>query len=161
MTAKDAIKTALIGTQSLVPMYLSELSDADLLVRPAPRANHIAWQLGHVISSEVEHLSGQLPGAQYPELPAGFAAQHRAENSVKEQGFCSRQQYLDLFQKVRQATLANVDRLADADLDRANTGPLSQFAPTIGALLLVSNHTLMHAGQFTVVRRLLGKPVIF
>ena len=35
-------------------------------------------------------------------------------------------------------------------------------APTLGALLLLqSNHTLMHAGQFTVVRRKLGKPVLF
>ena len=38
------------------------------------------------------------------------------------------------------------------------TGNIAQFAPTHGALvLLVSNHTLMHSGQFTVVRRKLGK----
>ena len=28
-------------------------------------------------------------------------------------------------------------------------------------LLLAANHTLMHGGQFTVVRRALGKPVVF
>jgi hypothetical protein len=26
---------------------------------------------------------------------------------------------------------------------------------------LASNHTLMHAGQFSVIRRRLGKPVLF
>ena len=36
------------------------------------------------------------------------------------------------------------------------------FTPTLGALIiLIANHTMMHAGQFTVVRRKLGKPVIF
>ena len=27
--------------------------------------------------------------------------------------------------------------------------------------LLMANHTLMHAGQFTVVRRALNKPILF
>jgi hypothetical protein len=39
---------------------------------------------------------------------------------------------------------------------------MAQFAPTLGALfILISNHVLMHTGQFTVVRRKLGKPVLF
>ena len=39
---------------------------------------------------------------------------------------------------------------------------MAQFAPTLGSLfLLVSNHALMHGGQFSVVRRKLGKPVLF
>jgi len=28
-------------------------------------------------------------------------------------------------------------------------------------LVLTANHTLMHGGQFTVLRRKLGKPVLF
>ena len=39
---------------------------------------------------------------------------------------------------------------------------MAQMAPTLGALLLLNaNHVMMHAGQFTVVRRKLGKPVLF
>jgi hypothetical protein len=164
MTAKDAIKIALTGTQGLVPMYLGDLSDADLLVRPAPGANHIAWQMGHLISSEVQLISGELPGAVYPELPAGFKKQHNKEASAIDppSGFASKADYLSWFGKVRDATVANVDRLSDADLDTPTKGPMAAFAPNLGALiLLVSNHTLMHAGQFTAVRRKLGKPVIF
>ena len=38
---------------------------------------------------------------------------------------------------------------------------MAPFAPTLGAfLMLISNHTLMHAGQFTVIRRKLGKAVL-
>jgi hypothetical protein len=52
--------------------------------------------------------------------------------------------------------------MPDADLDKPTQGNMAQFAPTLGALLLLqSNHTLMHAGQFTVLRRKLGKPVLF
>jgi hypothetical protein len=39
---------------------------------------------------------------------------------------------------------------------------MAKFAPTVGAMLLLNaNHVLMHAGQFSVVRRKLGKPVLF
>ena len=63
MTGRDAIKTALKSAQHLLNWYVSDLSDADLLVRPVSGANHIAWQLGHLVSAEGYLLGGQLPGA--------------------------------------------------------------------------------------------------
>jgi hypothetical protein len=166
MNAREAIQTALISTQNLLGWYVSDLSDADLLMRPVPAAHHIALQLGHVIASERFLVSAELPDAAYPELPAGFAEQHKptspAATADPPQGFGTKAEYLALFTKVREATLAALARLSDADLDRPAKGPLAKFAPTLGALLLlVSNHTLMHAGQFTVLRRKLGKPVLF
>lgn len=163
MTGKEAIRTALQSTQHLLGMYLGDLSDQDLLTRPVPSANHPGWQLGHLIASEQELLK-MLPGAQFPELPAGFAERHKPANANMEppKGFATKAQYLDLFNKTRAATLAALDKLADADLDRPTTGAMAQWAPTLGALLvLTANHTMMHAGQFTVLRRKLGKPVIF
>jgi hypothetical protein len=163
MNAKDAIKSALTSTQQILSMYLSDLSDADLLVRPVPKANHIAWQLGHLIAAEIQ-FGKQIPGAVFPELPAGFADQHSpaAASVDAPKGFGSKESYLGLFNKVREATVAAVGRVPDADLDRPTTGPMAQFAPTLGHLLLLqANHTLMHAGQFTVVRRKLGKPILF
>jgi len=164
MRGIDVIRTALQSTQQLVTWFLSDLSDADLLARPVPGANHIAWQMGHLIASEPGLVKSQLPDAVYPELPAGFAKQHAQEMNALEPptGFATKKDYIDLFTKVRQATLAAVEKLTDADLDRATTGNMAQFAPTLGAfLMLVSNHSLMHGGQFSVVRRKLGKPVLF
>ncbi len=116
-----------------------------------------------MIASECR-LGQQLPGAKYPELPAGFAEQHTKDMSKIDppKGFGTKAQYLELFAKVREATLANLDRLSDADLDKPTTGNMAKMAPNLGALLLLtSDHVLMHAGQFTVVRRKLGKPLVF
>jgi hypothetical protein len=164
MQAKDAIKAALNSTQFVLNMYLSDLSDADLLVRPVPNANHIAWQLGHLISAEPFLMHTELPDAAYPALPAGFNEQHSKETATADgpAGFRSKTEYLDLAQQMRTATVAALDKLSDNDLDRASTGRMAKFAPKLADLfILVSNHTLMHAGQFTVVRRKLGKPVLF
>ena len=164
MTGKEAIKTALHSTLGMYSMYLADLSDADLLVRPVPAANHTAWQLGHLICSEVGLLSGMLPGASLPALPAGFKEQHDKPTAAMEppKGFATKETYLKLFGQVREATIAAVEKLSDTDLDRPTSGPMAKFAPTLGALLvLTSNHVLMHLGQVTVVRRKLGKPILF
>ncbi|HTU21807.1 MAG TPA: DinB family protein [Gemmataceae bacterium] len=163
MKASQVLETAMNGTQYLTHQYLNDLSDADLLVRPVPGANHIAWQLGHLIASEIGLVRSQLPNAAYPELPTGFPEQHGKETASQEppKGFLKKQQYVDLFNRVREATKAAVAKLSDADLDRPTTGNMAQFAPTLGEFLtLVANHTMMHAGQFTVVRRKLDKPII-
>ena len=52
MNAKDVLRLDLKANHAILTNYLSDLSDADLLVRPAPGANHIAWQLGHLIVAE-------------------------------------------------------------------------------------------------------------
>jgi len=164
MQTKDAIKLALASTRDLLTGYLGDLGDNDLLVCPVPGANHIAWQLGHLIASEKHLLKSSLPGADYPELPADLEKQASGKSATdgKPGGFTSKAGYLDHFNKVRSATIVAVDKLADKDFDRPYDGELKAFAPTLGALLiLVANHTLMHGGQFTVTRRALKKPVLF
>lgn len=161
MTGTEVLKAALTSTQFAFNMYLGDLSDADILVRPVPSANNIAWQLGHLITSEAWLLK-ELPGATYPETGLALSdyGKETAQSGPKG-GYLTKAQYLDAFTKVRAASIANVARLNDADLDKPNTNVLAKFAPRLGDLvLLVSNHTLMHGGQFTVVRRALGKPVV-
>jgi hypothetical protein len=162
MKTQDAIKYALSSTQNVLNMYLEDLSDADLLVRPAPGANHIAWQLGHLIASESRMGGGNITNAVYPELPAGFAERHNKDTASRDAGFGTKAEYLALFNKVRQATIDSIAKLSDADLDKPTSGPVAAMAPTVGAMLLLNaNHAMMHAGQFSVVRRKLGKPVLF
>jgi uncharacterized damage-inducible protein DinB len=164
MTGKEAIKSALTSTQDMLAWYISDLSDTDLIQRPAPGANHIAWQLGHLIGAESYLIRQGVSDAAYPELPAGFVERHAKETAAVDPptGYATKAQYLDLYNKARAATLAALDRLTDADLDKPTQGNMAKFAPRVGDLfLLVANHTMMHAGQFTVLRRKLGKPVLF
>jgi hypothetical protein len=164
VNAKDVIQTALASTKNMTEMYLGDLSDADLLVRPVPKANTIAWQLGHVIAAEVNLVRSQIPDASYPELPAGFAEAHTKETASSDspKGFKSKAEYLELFTKVRTGTLAALDKLSDADLSRPTQGQMASFAPKLADFfILLANHVLMHTGQFTVLRRKLGKPVLF
>lgn len=164
MNAVDVLRSSLNLSRMMIEMILSDLSDADLMVRPVPHANHFAWQLGHLISSERSIILAQLPNATLPELPAGFSEAHSKETSTSDDaaGFRSKDEYVSLLGKIREATLAELGKLTEADLDRPTQGDLAQFFPTLGTIFsMLSDHIMMHMGQASVVRRKLGKPVLF
>jgi hypothetical protein len=162
MQAKDVLKYALTMNQSILTSYLADLSDADLLVRPVPGANHVAWQLGHLIAAEAQYFLPALPGGAAVELPAGFDKQHSKEMASSDTGFKTKAEYLALFDKVRQGTMAALEKVSETDLDQPITGRLTRIAPNVGALFfLCANHVMMHAGQFAVLRRKQGKPILF
>jgi hypothetical protein len=160
MNAKDVLRSALEFNHNVLTGYLADLGDADLLLRVTPAANHIAWQLGHLIQSERQmHLafSASPPG----ELPAGFAEQHAKDKASADTGFATKDEYLRLYNQVRQATLTALKQIPEADLDKPVTGWIARLAPTVGRVfLLAATHQMMHAGQFVPVRRKLGKPVL-
>jgi hypothetical protein len=164
MNSKDAIKAVLKSTKDMLNWYVSDLNDTDFLARPVPNANHIAWQVGHLISFENGLLANTLPHGEAVKLPAGFDEKHTktTASSDNPKDFLSRTEYLSLFNQVRDGIMAAVDKMSDAEREKASPESMASWAPTLNDLLLATGvHTMMHAGQFTVIRRKLGKPVLF
>jgi hypothetical protein len=162
MNTKDAIRETLNFSHFVLKSYVGDLTDAELMKRPGPGCNHVAWQLGHLIASECSLINGIRPGSA-PELPAGFAEQHSkaAIGSDDQTKFCTKQQYLDLTEKVHAASLALLDSYPEADFASPSPEHFRKMFPTMGQIfLLVATHPMMHAGQFVPVRRALGKPVM-
>ncbi len=162
MNAKDAIKSTTQLTDMVIKAYVGDLDDADLMRRPGEGCNHLAWQLGHLISSEVQLLESVAPGKGMT-LPDGFAEAHSKEvcGSDDATKFHSKQEYLDLYDQVRTASLAALDGLSDSDLDQPGPEHMRAFCPTAGGVFnLIATHPMMHAGQFVIVRRQLGKPIV-
>jgi uncharacterized damage-inducible protein DinB len=163
VNAKDVLKHALTMNRFVLTTYLSDLSDADLQQRPGPGANYLAWQLGHLIAAEAQFFLPQIPGAKAAELPAGFAEAHAREKAASDDraGFRTKEEYLALFGKVREATLKALEDVPEADLDKPITGQLARICPNVGSVFfLAANHEMMHAGQIAVLRRKLGKPIL-
>jgi hypothetical protein len=162
MNAKDALRKTMDSSLFVLKTYVSDLTDADLLRRPGPGCNHLAWQLGHLIASESQLLNSISPGAG-GELPVGFVEQHSKDTIGVDdpKAFCTKQQYLDLFDKVRAATKAALDKFPDADFEKPSPEGFRKMFPTMGDLFtLIATHPMMHAGQVVPVRRALGKPVV-
>ena len=162
MNAKDALRSSANFSTMVLKTYISDLDDADLMRRPSEGCNHLAWQLGHLISSEVQLLDKVVPGKAV-ELPNGFTESHSKEacNNDDPASFLGKQMYVELFDKVRAASSAALDAYSESDLDNPAPEDFREFCPTMGDMFtLIATHPMMHAGQFVIVRRQLGKPIL-
>jgi len=162
MELKQAIRASLGQADFIVHGYLADLTDGELLARPCNGGNHIAWQLGHLIGSE-RHLVEQAAPNRMPPLPESFGPRHKKETAAIDDpaAFLTKGEYVALAKEFRAATLAIVADLPDSAFDQ----PVSKVPPfikTAGELFLfVGPHWIMHAGQWAVIRRTLGRPPLF
>jgi hypothetical protein len=162
MSLKTHIRWLVEQCHWIAGSYVQDLTDADLLLRPVPGMNHIAWQLGHLISSTDKMLG--LLGQPGFALPAGFAESYAKEMAACDdpKKFATKDVYLDLANKAKEATLAALDAIPESKLDDPGPEDMREYAPTNAAVLtLLGTHWLMHSGQFIAVRRKLGKPAMF
>ena len=162
MDIRDVMRAS-IGRKMITDMVLGDLSDTDLLVRPVPGANHVAWQLGHIIVS-LNYFGETIKPGSMPGFPAQFAEQHAKETagSDKPADFLSKQEYVRLLDGQRQAFVDLLATVPVSRLEEASPQQMLGYAPRISDLVtLVAEHEMMHSGQISVVRRKLGKPVIF
>lgn len=162
MDTKDSIRSAMRVSDEVLMAYLSDLQDQDLLTRPNPSCNHLAWQLGHLIISESRLLQSVCPGKGL-DLPAEFVEAHSKDSSGsdEESAFLSKDEYLSLYGDTRNATRAALGDFPEVNFDQPSPDPFLSRFPTLGDLfMLIAMHPLMHAGQFVVARRVIGKPVL-
>jgi hypothetical protein len=147
----------------IVHRYLEDLTDEDLFVRPYGPMNHIAWQLGHLIAGENFHIN-QVASGSMPALPEGFRERHSKETAANDDRslFCTKAEYLILMNEQRAGTLNVLEGLSDEELLKPSPESIRYFGPTVGAVFSgQSAHWMMHAGQWAVIRRKLGKPPLF
>ena len=162
MTTIELIADGCARNLEMLKMLVGDFSEADMMVRPCAGANHAMWQLGHLISSEAQMVGAC--GGKAAELPAGLGEKFTKETSKIDdaKAFGTKAQLLELFGKVRAATVSWVKSLKEADLNKPAPEQMRAFFPTVGHLvLLLPGHLDMHAGQVQVIRRKLGKPVLF
>lgn len=163
MDAKNAIRAGLKSCAEIVRGYLEDLREEELLVRPVPGCNHIAWQLGHLIAGEHLMMEAIAPG-RMPKLPEGFVERHGKEQAALDdpKAFLPKAEYLRLMQEQRAGTLAILEGIKDADLAQPSPERMRSYAPRVVDLLnLQGQHWLMHAGQWAVIRRKLGRPPLY
>ena len=163
MNSRDAIKLGLNMGEFVSLGYVEDMTESELLKRPAAGCNHIKWQLGHLIASEHEMINACCPGSM-PDLPAGFSAKYTNETcqSDKPADFHSKVELLGIYRAQRAATLHQLESLSDADLDQPSPESMRSYAPTVAsAFSLQGSHWLMHAGQWAVLRRQLGRKPLF
>jgi hypothetical protein len=144
-------------------MTIADMTDDDLRQRPVPSANNGLWQLGHLIASEAFMVNG-CAGKTVIELPAGFAEKYSKETCKVDDPakLGTKAGLLALLEKTRAQTCAWAATLTPADFAKAAPEQMRKMFPTVGHLMnIFPSHVAMHVGQLQVLRRKLGKPILF
>ncbi len=163
MDSRESIKTCMDMAAMVCNGYVGDLTDEQLMMRPHEGCNHINWQLGHLIASENSIMESVKPGAM-PALPDGFAEKYSKETASSDDAsaFCSKDELLAAAEAQRKGTLSILASCSDDDLSAESPESIRSFAPTVGAACsMQGSHWMMHAGQWVIVRRQLGKPALF
>ena len=162
MSQQQTILAILERGRGMLRKHLSDFSDADMLARPAPTANHAAYQLAHLLrttSGMVKALSPDV-AVTLPPKTEGDAKGPSTSNDPAQ--FPSKEELLTAYEGLITAITTAAGTMADADFDKASPEHFKGFAPTLGQLALMAPlHMSMHVGQIQVIRRKLGKPVLF
>lgn len=163
MNVQTTLKYNLGMSDMVWKSYVQDLTDEELMLRPVPGANHTKWQLGHLIASEAMFNSLAAPQRAVA-LPSGFSERYSPKTSGSDdpRDFDSKATLLALADEQRAVTMAVIDHLDEVDLDQPTPEQMREYCPTVGdALVLIGGHWLMHAGQWAVTRRKLGRAPLF
>src|SRR4051794_28414158 len=101
MAQTDLVVQFLERNHDMVRSHVAEFTDAEMLVRPVPNANHPAWQIGHLCESEVRMM--KAIGADISAaLPAGFKERYAKDKAKVDDPshFLSKEELLAVFEKV-------------------------------------------------------------
>ncbi len=148
----------------LMGRLMADLTDADLMVRPAPEANHMLWQLTHLTRSQVM-LAGLVSPEAPVAVPAHFdeAGKKAAAASDDPATFPTRAEVMDVLGRAHAAIVAGVTGMTDQQLAGPSPEPMRKMGPELADILLMvgGTHMALHIGQLQVLRRKLGKPIMF
>lgn len=162
MDARDGIKLSIDMANMVCGAYLSDLSEEEFMKRPHSDCNHINWQVGHLIASE-HHMVEQVAPGHMPALPDGFADKYKKETTGSDNAadFHTKEELMALAASCREGTLKALAATSDEQLAAPSPEAMQSYAPTVAAALSMQGaHWLMHCGQWVIVRRELGKPIV-
>lgn len=161
-TTIDMIRFALSLSGDWTSMAAGDLADAPMTFPTSAGGNHPTWVVGHLALAEAGLLS-MITGRESPlkawEPLFSAGTTPSADGSL----YPPYRELLSAYERARAQTLAHLDTLTEADLNR---GPIAvpaelaeneMFSSVGRVLMFTAAHQLAHFGQLTDSRRALGR----
>ncbi len=156
----DRLDTARTWTCSL----LEDIEESRWFEQPAPGVQHVAWQVGHLASSQVALIHARCFGKEPSEcLPAGFRDKfgRGSTPTADRSAYPPIVEIRDVFDRTHLETLDLIRSIPEGELERPVTGePHPMFETKAQCIATAATHETFHAGQIGLTRRLFGKSAI-
>jgi len=161
MNAIDFIKMSLEMSKGWIYGLAEDMKDSPT-TSPTPNGgNHPLWCVGHLVYSEGNLICKYVQGGENPVAEWEKIFAQGTEASEDASIYPSYEEVLEKFAQVRSRTMAILDTLTDADLEKSSHAPeeIKEFFGTVGQCLAATIiHFGFHGGQIADARRAAGKP---
>lgn len=162
MSARDIAWEQIDAARRYSLSLLEDFSDRDWFRQPSEGVTHIAWQVGHLATSQYSlglvRLRGEMPDDARL-VPLAFR-EHFIRGSAPTadaQQYPSPAHIIEVLSRVHAAVAEEVAKHTNADLEQPQLGkPHPLFNTKIGGLFWCARHEMLHAGQIGLLKRLLG-----
>lgn len=142
--------------------FIDDLNKADWFWTPPEFTTHIAWQVAHLAASQyglcLFRLRGRteadealIPQAFWDNFKVGSKPVAGAENNPPIETI------LSVFDNVYAQVLTELATKTDDEVNVPLSQPHPAFSTVIGAIEYSPMHEMIHVGQITLLRRLMGK----
>lgn len=162
----NALIATMNHTRGMTLKLVADLSDDQLAIQPAPKTNHAAWVLGHLLLVENSLANLLDPSRQQPAYLTdayreiyGMKSQPVADKSK----YLPKQFYLDELAKLRPQIIEKLKSLPADFFSQPHPDPARRNRfPTIGEAIVTYGtwHEAYHAGQLSAWRRVQGLPAV-
>jgi len=162
-TPKDLLRDAFERVHETLPEAVADLSVEELLWRPDPDANSVAWLVWHLTRVQDDHLAGvgeveqvwttagwaDRFGLPYPDEALGYG---QSSEDVGAFVLPDARLLTGYHEAVHALTLRVVDELDEAGLERVVDRRWDPPVTAAVRLVSVVNDTMQHVGQAAYVR---------
>jgi len=152
---------AIRSSMKVIEMFAADLTPAEYLHRPVPKANCVAWTLGHLVMA-TRMMSAAFGVSDLPALPEGFEKRYSQKEGAPEASDYGETSVLIPLLSAHMELFAKAVELSSAEkLAGALPSPHPMFGTLEELAAFAPLHTAIHAGQISTIRRSLGRPPMF
>ncbi len=165
MSLNDALIMVITFTRNQTLKLVADLSDEQLAVQPAPKTNHAAWVLGHILVSDYSFLQliSGTPVPDWVDETVRAIYGNKSEPSADKSKYKPKQFYIEKLIAVREQIYTRLKAMTAADFDAPHPDPARRERfPTVGHMVTFYGtwHEAYHSGQLSAWRRVQGLPPV-
>ena len=152
-------------TRNQTLKLVADLTDEQIVKQPAPKTNHPAWVLGHLLIVDHAFLNN-ITGKPVPAwIDDAFRATYGGGSQpvADKSKYQPKQFYLERLSAVREQILTRLKQMRPEDFDAPHPDPKRRERfPTIGhaVFFYATWHEAYHSGQLSAWRRVQGLPPV-
>lgn len=160
MQLKERLERGLLHARRVTEGVIKEIETPEgWLLRPSPGANHALWIVGHLAYADNSFTRLVAPErtAVRDDFKQLFGMGSTPADHLSD--YPEMEEVLAYFTDRRQALLSALSEMTDEDFSRETPEQAPAFLYDFGSVFQIAMwHEGLHAGQLTIIHRMLGKP---